>query len=184
MFIRAYITDDAVKMQAGIASLFVLNVFLLCRNPFTWRLDTVNFGRHKFGGVLLSDLLREIKLENGLVVTFFDMTSHYYGGFFHVAIMADIELQLSPEVCPAGQSYEELTLSLGNKVRHQKKLERMGVENEEVGLVRNSLIDKFMETLSTYLYDPAFPARLVSAEAAKLIKNNININSPLRFSGE
>jgi hypothetical protein len=110
------------------------------------------------------------------------MTSHYYGGFFQVSVMAGIELQLTPEVCPTGKSFEEITSLLGDKVLHQQKLERMGVQREEVDSVIKTLIDKFMETLSTYLYDPAFPARLVSAEAAKVNKHNIN--SPLRFSVE
>jgi hypothetical protein len=51
MLNRAYFTDDAVKMQVGIALLLSSAVFLSRKNRFTWRLDTVNFGRYQFGGV-------------------------------------------------------------------------------------------------------------------------------------
>ena len=114
------------------------------------------------------------------MVSFVDMTSHYYGGFFHVAVMAEIVLRLCPEYCPEGVDYEAAVSSLGDSVHYRQKLERMGVHGDEVDAIRNALIDRFIETSASYLTDPNFPARVVSAELAKLRKPKTG--SALRFS--
>jgi hypothetical protein len=128
----------------------------------------------------LSDLIREIKLDNGIVLTFYDKTSHYYGGFFHVSISAVCEIELTTEYCPANINYEEVVSLLGNIVRYQKNLERMGVLREEVSSVKKHLIDQFIDSSLSYLADPDFPIKLVAKEIAKQSKNKA-VNA-LRFS--
>lgn len=128
----------------------------------------------------MNDLLREIRLPNDLVVRFFDKTSHYYGGFFHVSILVKIEFVLSPELSPDGLDYEEAKSILGETVCHQQILERMGVRSDEADSVKKLLIEHFVETLSNYLADPAFPSRIVSAEMLKAGK--LKKSAQLRFT--
>jgi len=128
----------------------------------------------------LNDLLREIRLPNGLAVSFFDKTSHYYGGFFHVSILVEIEFEISPGLSPVGLDYEEAKSLLGDRVRHQQTLDRMGVRNDEADSVKKLLIEHFVETLMNYLADPAFPSRIIAAEMLKAGK--LKKSAQLRFA--
>jgi hypothetical protein len=128
----------------------------------------------------LNDLIREIKLDSGIVLTFYDKTSHYYGGFFHVSISVVCEIKLTPECCPVNINYEDAVSLLGDMVRYQKNLERMGVLREEVSSVKEHLIDQFIVSSQSYLADPNFPVKLVAKEIAKQSKNK-SVNA-LRFS--
>jgi len=127
----------------------------------------------------LSELIREINLPNNFHVRFYDMTSHYYGGFYHVAVMVEITFPLSPDFCTEDISYNETLSVLGKEVIYQQKLERMGVRNDLVETVKNELIVGFNSNLKGYFSDPAFPCRVVSYQLKKL-RNGSRV-TPLRF---
>lgn len=120
----------------------------------------------------MNDLLNKIDLPNGLAVNFYDRSCHYYGGFFHVSILAQIEFEFSAALCPAGQNYDEAVSILGRTVRYGQKLERMGVKSEDTDSVKALLIEKFIEASKGYISDQAFPARIISAELLKATRFN------------
>lgn len=128
----------------------------------------------------MGDPVRQIRLSNNLLINFFDTTSHYYGGFYHVSVLAVIELELCPEYCQDDMTYNETVALVGEKICHQHLLERMGVNSEDLQSVREHLIDQFARSSSPYLSAPDFPARLVATEVKKLSKKKNR--APARFS--
>ncbi|GAM11558.1 hypothetical protein OR1_03874 [Geobacter sp. OR-1] len=130
----------------------------------------------------MSEILREIRLDNTVLVRFIDQTTHYYGGFFHVSVLVVCEVGVIPEHCSAGLNYEETVMLLGPTALFKKRLDRMGVPQEEIESMKTQLIDQFWEFSRGYLSDSTFPCRLISAEAIKLRKDKSR--NPLRFSAE
>lgn len=128
----------------------------------------------------MSKPLRDITLESGLTVSFVDSTSHYYGGYYRVAVVAECTIVLCPDLCPPGMDYQNVRSMLGDTVRYSQQLERMGVRDTEIESVREQLIEQFIETGRGYLSSPDFPARLVSSELQKLQKRSKTPNQ--RFS--
>jgi len=127
----------------------------------------------------LSEHIREIDLTNNFHVRFYDMTTHYYGGFFHVAVLVEITFPLSANYCCEGTNYIDTLSVLGEEVRCHQKLERMGVRNDLVEAVKYELIEGFTTNLKEYFSDPAFPGRVVAFQLKKL-RNGSSV-TPLRF---
>ena len=120
----------------------------------------------------MKEPLRTIILGNGLVVRFFDRTGHYYGGFFHVAVVAECTVELRPEHFSSDLEFHDAVSHLGDTVTYEQRLERMGVRSEEVGKVRDILIERFLESARGYLTSPEFPSRLAISETMKLHKSS------------
>ncbi len=130
---------------------------------------------------LVGNLLRKVKLENNIILHFYDRSRHYYGGFYQVTVQACCELPLCPEHCVNADAYAEAVASLGEIVRFTRNLEMMGVLEGDMPAVREQLIDRFIATVLVYIKDPLFPKGLVAAELEKYRRS---LAKPAaRFSG-
>jgi hypothetical protein len=122
---------------------------------------------------LSGTLLREVKLESNIMLSFYDRSRHYYGGFYQVTVNACCELPLCADYCTDADAYAEVFETLGETIRFSRNLERMGVLEADIPDVSQQLIDRFIETALSYINDPLFPKGLVAAEMEKVRRQRI-----------
>lgn len=106
-------------------------------------------------------------LENGLTAFMADLTSHYYGGYYHVRIRVTVEVPLSPAFFDARCSCDDAMKRLGASITFCRTLEKMAVPDNELAVARQGLLDSFEANLLPYLSRPDFPCRFVRQEYAR-----------------
>ncbi|RME40393.1 MAG: hypothetical protein D6794_02315 [Deltaproteobacteria bacterium] len=116
-------------------------------------------------------------LENGFELRFFDESNRYYGDYHRVRVIARLEVPLSAPLF-AGNPDPDRALSrarrwLGESVRFEKVLERMGVAGDAVASVRQELVEGFLRSSRSYLAHPRFAERLVARELEKRRKGTV-----------
>jgi hypothetical protein len=87
----------------------------------------------------------------GIEAVLSDLTSHYFGGYYHVRIQISAELPVLSSVFEARADYDDAVKRLGQSVRFSRILEKMAVPENLIGQVRNSLIDSFNANMLPYL---------------------------------
>ncbi|MFA5516292.1 MAG: hypothetical protein WDA20_08390 [Desulfuromonadales bacterium] len=105
-------------------------------------------------------------LANGLTLEFFDCSNRYFGAYWRVCLEARCPVPLSAAGLAAAEM-ERARRLLGETVEFTRRLERMGVSEEEVAAVRQALIASFLASARAYLESPAFPARLIAGRLAE-----------------
>jgi hypothetical protein len=103
-------------------------------------------------GSQMSDVFQSILLKNGLLIRFLDESNRYYGDFHRVCIKVIVEL---PDTLDLP---DELP---GEELRYERRLEKMGVQTSELGVVRNNLINSFLASSRGYLEKSEFPHQLL-----------------------
>lgn len=111
--------------------------------------------------------IREIHLDNGLTVRFYDLTRRYYGDFFLVKLDARCHVPLRKEYFESADSFKEASALLGETLLFSRTLERMGVPAAEVSLAAEGLMASFAEHSLAYLASPSFPPKLVLSQLSK-----------------
>jgi hypothetical protein len=106
-------------------------------------------------------------LANGLVVEFFDCSNRYFGAYWRLCLDVRCRIALAGRLFAA--ELENASSMLGESVEYNRRLERMGVAEEDLASVRQQLVDSFLASTRSYLEDPDFPARLI---ASRLAENN------------
>lgn len=89
---------------------------------------------------------RSEALDNGVAITFFDLSNRYFGDYYRVRV----EVRIS--VPQLGQSLVKVHM-----------LDRMGVPGADVSGVRTRLVEDFWRNAGAYLGRPDYPARLLAA---------------------
>jgi hypothetical protein len=115
-------------------------------------------------------MLKEVKLANGLHITFTDKTNRYFGDYHHVCVVATITCVLPdlPLEGPDDEAWRRQAIELiGDRLSVAKRFERMGVPTAAVAEIRSALIDDFLRHASVYLARPEYPRSLVKAELRK-----------------
>ena len=109
-----------------------------------------------------SVFLEEIQLANGLNVCVKDITSHYFGGYYHVRleVSADVPLTLASL---ADDELQEATGLVGDPVYFTRTLERMAVPESGLEPVRQELLGAFRTTVLSYLDRADFAHRFVTS---------------------
>jgi hypothetical protein len=122
-------------------------------------------------------ILETIVLDSELSVTLLDQTSHYFGGYFHVKVLAycDIPLKLSYFECEA--DFHNAEAKMGESIRFERVLEKMAVPEADIESVRNQLMQAFHDTTKTYLSVPDFASRFVCSEYKKCLKKSPHTRS-------
>lgn len=105
-----------------------------------------------------------VRLDSGFSIALDDETRHYFGGYYHVKIVAHCTVPLDVRYFDDELQYEDARARLGETVRFERVLEKMAVPEEEIGSVRNQLIEAFKNTALGYLSAPDFDRRLVRNE--------------------
>jgi len=115
--------------------------------------------------------LRSVRLENGLIVEFFDRSNRYFGNFHRLCIEACCRVSLTPEsfagsADPAAELHAAKAV-LGAEVVFSRMLEKMGVAGEAVESTREALIDSFVRSSFPYLDTPTFPQKFIAGELVR-----------------
>lgn len=118
-------------------------------------------------------LLRDCRLDNGLQVTVADVSRHYFGGYWQVAL--EVCSLVSVEAGQFADSAAEADARrlLGAEVPFVKRLERMAVHGDELETVRAELLERFERHLLPFLGNPQFPARFIQTEYQQRCKKSV-----------
>jgi len=115
-------------------------------------------------------------LANGLELFLEESSNRYFGDYHRVRLILTCDLPVSAVWLgdaddPAAEAIRLRGL-LGDSVRYEKVLERMGVPGADVARVRRQLLDDFSATARLYLESPEFPSRLLRQRARQLRQRN------------
>lgn len=109
-------------------------------------------------------IIETITTDSGLCVTMQDQTSHYFGGYYHVRVLAYCDILLKQNFFDNAVDFGKAAEVLGTLVRFERLLEKMAVQESAIELVRGQLIQTFRETTLDYLSLPDFERRFVLSE--------------------
>ena len=121
----------------------------------------------------MTSMIREITLENGLVVRFFDHTRHYYGDFYLVKIGIVCEVPLCSAYFGELADMAEAQRLVGDSAVYRRAVEQMGVPSTAIATVTERLMDNFILHSLPYLSSPAFPGRFLKAELERVRRKSI-----------
>jgi len=120
-----------------------------------------------------------IRLNEFIHITLCDETLHYFGGYYHVKVLAYCDLPLVEDYFDSKAEFEEAVKRMGESARFERILEKMAVPEDEKISVRSQLVDAFYETALAYISVPGFAERFVRTAYLKCINKPLN----QRFSG-
>jgi len=112
-------------------------------------------------------LVREISLENGLTVSFYQHTHRYFGDYHRIKVEIICEVPLLEEYFTSRPEFAEAMVSLGGKAVFRRNLEMMGVSSAEIDPSLERVIANFSSHSLSYLASPAFPRKLLLAELSE-----------------
>ncbi|MDX2479640.1 MAG: hypothetical protein QNK24_04810 [Desulfuromusa sp.] len=115
------------------------------------------------------------KLNNGVIVEFFDQGNRYFGDFHRIKI--NVFAMIPFTVKSLAPDLQQFAATYPGYILYEKTLERMGVATSEVETVTHSLIDDFIASTGCYLDKKAFAEGLLRKNMT--MKNLPNRN---RFS--
>ena len=115
-------------------------------------------------------ILETIPLGAALSITLLDQTRHYFGGYYHVKLLAYCDIPLEQGYFDNTEEFCAAVGALGTTVRFERVLEKMAVPESEIATVRTQLTNAFHETAVTYLSLPGFAPGFVRSQYQKCIK--------------
>jgi len=115
----------------------------------------------------MENLIREIPLDNGLTIRFFNHTRLYYGDFYLVGLEIVCAAPLHKEYFSDAASFAEARQILGDAAVYRKFVEQQGVPSTEIERVQERLIANFVTHSLPYFAGSSFPGKLVLAEYDK-----------------
>lgn len=127
----------------------------------------------------MTSMIREMALDNGLVVRFFDHTRHYYGDFYLVKIEIVCEVPLHTDFFDDQADLEEAQRLVGDPAVYRREVEKMGVPSTAIATVTERLMGNFISHSLTYFSSPDFPRRFLRAELERARKKCV---LPSRFT--
>jgi hypothetical protein len=111
-------------------------------------------------------------LGAGIQATISDLTSHYFGGYFHVRIRISADIPVSADSFPDSSLYQDAVKRLGSFVNFNRILEKMAVPDGEIDAILQHLLSTFDTNMLPYLMRADFAASYVQSEYRKAIKSN------------
>ncbi len=123
-------------------------------------------------------IIETMTLDSALCITLLDQTSHYYGGYYHVKVLACCDIPLEKCFFETDDEFRAAVAKMGSSVRFERVLEKMAVPESEIESVRSQLIKAFNETSKVYLSVPDFSCRFVRSEYQKNLKKPSQIRTP------
>ena len=122
-------------------------------------------------------IIETIMLDSALCITLLDQTSHYFGGYYHVKVLAYCDIPLELSYFKNNAVFSNALEKMGTTIRFERVLEKMAVPESEIESVRSQLIQAFHETTRTYLSVPDFAPRFVQNEYQKCISKPSKIRN-------
>ncbi len=122
-------------------------------------------------------IIDTITLDSNLCITLLDQTRHYFGGYYHVKVLAYCDIPLMQSYFSNDIEFSDAVKVMGESVRFERVLEKMAVPESGIKSVRSQLTQTFHETTGAYLAVPDFAARFVRSEYQKRIKKTSHIRN-------
>ena len=120
-----------------------------------------------------SSIISTNKLNDLLNVTLCDETRHYFGGYYHVKVLAFCDVPILGAFFNSSNDFLDARSRMGDSVRFERVLEKMAVPQDEIESVRSRLVIAFNETTLYYLAVPDFAERFVRSAYLKLINKSV-----------
>ncbi len=122
-------------------------------------------------------IIDTISLDSELFITLLDQTRHYFGGYYHVKVLAYCDIPLKQSYFENDADFDHAVVKMGLSVRFERVLEKMAVPESGIELVRSQLMRAFSETTRSYLAVPNFVPSFVRSEYQKCLKKNPHTRS-------
>ena len=122
-------------------------------------------------------IIETTTLNSALHVTLLDQTRHYFGGYFHVKVLAYCDIPLVQSYFENDAEFSDAIVKMGTSVRFERILEKMAVPESEIESVHSQLTQAFQETTRAYMETPDFAPRFVRNEYQKHLKKSSQIRS-------
>jgi hypothetical protein len=123
-------------------------------------------------------IVETIPLGSKLSITLVDQTRHYFGGYYHVKLLAYCDIPLEQKYFEHAEEFGAAVAVMGTTVRFERVLEKMAVPESEIASVLGQLNHDFRETAAAYLAATEFVPRFVRSEFQKCMKKAPQIRSP------
>lgn len=107
----------------------------------------------------MNKLINTIRLNNDIVVDFFDQSNRYFGDFHRIKINVSATIPFAVE--SLSPDLQKFAATYPRGVSYETTLERMGVTTSEVETITYSLINDFIESAGSYLEKKDFAERLL-----------------------
>jgi hypothetical protein len=117
-------------------------------------------------------IISTIELNQFINIKLLDETSHYFGGYHHVRILAYSDVPVLESFFDNSSEFKDARSRLGESVRFERTLQKMAVPENEIVTVRSQLVDAFNETTLAYLSVPDFAERFVRTAYRKCIQKS------------
>ena len=116
---------------------------------------------------------KQARLENGLELSFSDVSNRYFGDYHRICIVATLAFPLERLV--DDELRRRASAVFGQRLEVTKRLERMGVPSAELEQTRSAMVSDFLRHAASYLDRPDFPRRLVAAELRKVRSGRFHV---------
>jgi hypothetical protein len=116
----------------------------------------------------MSEINREVILNNGMKLEFKVDTRRYFGDYNKINIELSCKILITEEMFDSKKLYEQVKDYLGSIIEYRRNLSQMGVGTEQCELVVNDLIECFIKNSTSYLLSRNFPIKLIASN----LKNN------------
>jgi hypothetical protein len=117
-------------------------------------------------------LVKQIPLENGLTVSFFNHNHRYFGDYHKVRVEITCEVAILEEYFATPDEFAEAMASLGASAVFRRSLEQMGVSTDELEDCLDRVIENFINHSLSYIASPGFPRKLIQKELANITQPN------------
>ena len=121
----------------------------------------------------MESLLKELTLDNGLMLEATDESSNYYADFGNLKIVIRGTVKVAPDylraIIPTNPNEQAAKEALGSEVPYRRELTRIGVSEAEKKAALQGLFGSFEENSLPYLGHSSFPERMVGSHWEKLV---------------
>ena len=115
-------------------------------------------------------IIETIIIGPALSITLLDQTRHYFGGYYHVKVLAYCDIPLEQSYFENDAEFSAAVAKMGTSVRFERVLEKMAVPESGIESVRSQLTQTFHETTIAYLSVSDFAPRFIRSEYQKFVK--------------
>ena len=115
--------------------------------------------------------IKEIFLDNGLTVSFYNHTHRYFGDYHRVRVKIICEVPILEKYFADYSEYSQAKGKLGNNVIFRRDTELMGIPSGELEKTLENVVENFTDHVLSYLSSPQFPRKFVLLKLSESGKN-------------
>lgn len=121
------------------------------------------------------NVIKTCTLGGGIQATISDLSSHYFGGYFHVRILVRADVPVFSDAFAVAAEYTDAVRRLGPVVCFSRLLEKMAVPEGDIETVRQHLLTSFDTTMLPYLLRDDFSDKFIRNEYRKALKSRVAV---------